>query len=333
MDVPIFAVLLIVIALAFEFINGFHDTANAVATSISTKSLEPFQAITISAIFNLFGALSGTAVAVTIAKGFADPVLATHPVILAALLSAITWNLVTWYFGIPSSSSHALIGGLVGAIIFKAGFKVINYHAILNKVILPMVISPIIGFFAALLIVSLIHRILKNKKQPRKINNFIREIQVLSTAFLSFSHGANDAQKTMGIITLTLFNFHLIQAAEVPQWVIFACALSMSMGTLSGGAKIIKTLSTRVAKLKPASGFAAELSSAIILFAGSRFGMPLSTTHAVSGSIMGAASTSGRGVNWNVVRSMIIAWVMTFPVCMLLAGGFLKIVLLFIPLS
>lgn len=329
MDIPIFAVILIVIALAFEFINGFHDTANAVATSISTKSLEPFQAITLSAIFNLIGALSGTAVAVTIAKGFADPVLATHTVILAALLSAIAWNLATWYFGIPSSSSHALIGGLVGAIIFESGYNVINYGAVIHKVLLPMVISPLIGFFAALLIVSLIHRVLRNNNQPRRTNNFIRELQVLSTAFLSFSHGANDAQKTMGIITLTLFNFHLIKAAEVPEWVIFACALCMAMGTFSGGVKIIKTLSTRVAKLKPASGFAAELSSAMILFVGSRFGMPLSTTHAVSGSIMGAGSANGRGVNWGVVKSMVIAWVLTFPICVGLSGIFLYIIKLF----
>ena len=331
-DVPVFAIVLIAIALFFEFINGFHDTANAVATSISTKSLEPFQAISISAMFNLFGAMSGTAVAVTIAKGFADPSLATHTVILAALLSAITWNLLTWYFGIPSSSSHALIGGLVGAIIFESGFKVINYMAIIYKVLLPMIISPMLGFFLAICIVVLIHRILKNNTEPRKTNNFIREIQVLSTAFLSFSHGANDAQNTMGIFTLTLFNFHLIHAAEVPEWVIFACAICMALGTLSGGVKIIKTLSTRVAKLKPVSGFAAELSSALILFAGSRFGMPLSTTHAVSGSIMGAGSAGGGrvGVNWGVVKNMVTAWVMTFPVCVLLSGLFLFIINIFV---
>ena len=199
------------------------------------------------------------------------------------------------------------------------------------KVLLPMVISPVLGFFAALLIASLIHRFLQNNKEPRKTNNFIREIQVLSTAFLSFSHGANDAQKTMGIITLTLFNFHLIQAPEVPEWVIFACAFCMAMGTMAGGVKIIKTLSTRVAKLQPASGVAAELSSAMILFAGARFGMPLSTTHAVSGSIMGAGSSSGKvGVNWGVVRSMVTAWVLTFPICVLLAGAFLKLVHLFV---
>ena len=315
------AIIIIIVALVFEFINGFHDTANAVATSISTRSLEPFQAIGLSAICNLIGALSGTAVAVTIAKGFADPVLATHPVILSALVAAIIWNLVTWSIGIPSSSSHALIGGLVGAIIFNNNYHVINYMTVLNKVILPMIVSPLLGFFLAATIVIIIHKLLNNNTEPRKTNNFIREIQVLSTAFLSFSHGANDAQKTMGIITLTLFNCQLISKCEVPGWVILICALCMALGTLSGGMRIIKTLSTRVAKLKPASGFAAELSSAIVLFVGSRFGMPLSTTHAVSGSIMGAGSSTGKfGVNWGVVKSMVVAWFLTFPMCMLLAG-------------
>lgn len=329
MDIPLFAIILIVIALFFEFSNGFHDTSNAVATSISTKSLAPFQAISISAIFNLIGALSGTAVAVTIAKGFADPSLATENVILAALISAITWNLATWYFGIPSSSSHALIGGLVGAIMFSSGFQAVKYTSVFLKVILPMVISPMLGFFVTMFIVMIIHCFLKNNTEPRKTNNYIRELQVLSTAFLSFSHGSNDAQKTMGIITLTLFNFHLIETADVPIWVIFACAFCMSLGTMAGGMRIIKTLSTRVAKLKPVSGFAAELSSALILFAGSRFGIPLSTTHAVSGSIMGAGNArfSGRvGVNWSMVKNIVTAWVLTLPMCILIAGAFLHVI-------
>lgn len=318
MSVPLVAIFIIAVALAFEFVNGFHDTANAVATSIATKSLEPFQAISVSALFNLFGALSGTAVAVTIARGFADPVLATHHVILAALFAAIIWNLLTWQFGIPSSSSHAIIGGLVGAIIFNNNFSVIHYKTVIGKVFIPMILSPLLGFIVASLIVLIIHRVLKNNTEPRKTNNFIRELQVLSTAFLSFSHGANDAQKTMGIITLTLFNCKLISTCNVPGWVILACAFCMSLGTMSGGLRIIRTLSTRVAKLKPPSGFAAELSSAAILFIGSRFGIPLSTTHAVSGSIMGAGITGK--INWGVVKNMVIAWVLTFPVCALLAG-------------
>lgn len=330
MHIPIAVILIIIIALFFEFINGFHDTANAVATSISTKSLEPYQAISIAAFFNLIGALCGTAVAVTIAKGFADPVLATHSVIFSALCAAIIWNLTTWYFGIPSSSSHALIGGLVGAIMFNNSWHVVNFATVINKVILPMVISPILGFSMAMLVVILIHKVLKNNTQPRKTNNFIREIQVISTAFLSFSHGTNDAQKTMGIITLTLFSANLITTCTVPLWVIIACAICMALGTLSGGAKIIKTLSTRVAQLKPASGFAAEISSATLLFVGSRFGMPLSTTHAVAGSIMGAGNTGHVGINWNIVKNIVIAWVLTFPICALLAGLCLQLAKLFL---
>lgn len=329
MGIPLAAIIIIIIALTFEFINGFHDTANAVATSVSTKSLEPFQAISVSAIFNLIGALSGTAVAVTIAKGFADPILATDLVILSALLSAIIWNLITWAFGIPSSSSHALIGGLVGAIAFNSGFAHIEYANLIHKVVLPMVISPVLGFIVAGFIAFSLSKLLSNNKEPRKTNNRIREIQVLSTAFLSFSHGANDAQKTMGIITLTLFNYHMISTINVPDWVIFACAICMSLGTLSGGVRIIKTLSTRVAKLKPASGFAAEISSATLLFVGAKLGIPLSTTHAVSGSIMGAGTTSKFGINWSVVRNMVISWVLTLPVCALLAGLVLHVLRIF----
>jgi inorganic phosphate transporter, PiT family len=323
---PIMAFVIIIIALVFEFINGFHDTANAVATSISTRALEPLQAISISAIFNLIGAISGTAVAVTIAKGFADPKLATDAIILAALLSAITWNLITWGFCLPSSSSHALIGGLVGAVAFNSGASNIHYMALINKVLIPMVVSPFLGFILAMIIVVALSKFLNGFGEPRRINNFIREIQVLSTAFLSFSHGSNDAQKTMGIITLTLFNYHVLDTCSVPQWVIFICAICMALGTLSGGLRIIKTLSTRVAKLKPASGVAAELSSATLLFLGSRFGIPLSTTHAVSGAIMGAGSTEKFGVNWRVVQGMVIAWVFTMPLCALLAGFFLRII-------
>ena len=323
-------IILITIALLFEFINGFHDAANAVATSVSTKSLEPAQAILVSAIFNLVGACSGTAVAMTITGGFADPSLATHSVILAALLSAITWNLVTWYFGIPSSSSHALIGGLIGGIVFEAGYRAINYSQILYKVVIPMVISPIFGFILAILIVVLIHRFLINNTEPRKTNNFIREIQIVSTAFLSFSHGSNDAQKTMGIITLVLLHAHLINTPHIPLWVILICAVSMALGTLSGGIKIIKTLSTRVAKLKPINGFAVELSSAVILFIASRFGMPLSTTHAVSGAIMGGGHIGKpEGLNWGIVKQICIAWSLTFPICVFLACAFSFIIHLF----
>ncbi len=314
------ALVIIVIALIFEFINGFHDTANAVATSIATRSLEPFQAITLSAIFNLLGAISGTAVAITIASGFTNPDLINENILLSALLAAIIWNLFTWYLAIPSSSSNAIIGGLIGAIIFQNNLMAVNYTTLIHKVLLPMVISPIIGFIIASILAVTITKLLQNNKSPRKVNNYIREMQVLSTIFLSFSHGANDAQKTMGIITLTLFNFHLINKIAVPTWVIFICAICMALGTLFGGVKVIKTLSTRVAKLTPISGFAAEISAATLLFINSKFGIPISTTHAVSGSIMGAGLSSTLSINWAVIRGMITAWVLTIPACMLLSS-------------
>ncbi|MBY0379481.1 MAG: inorganic phosphate transporter [Burkholderiales bacterium] len=329
MPIPLVALFIISMALFFEFINGFHDTANAVATSIATKSLEPFQAIGLSATFNLIGALSGTAVAITIARDFADPAMATHLVIISALLAAITWNLITWVFGIPSSSSHALIGGLIGAIAFNSGVKYVRFAGILHKVVIPMALSPILGFFIAAFIAIGLSRLLQNNKQPRKTNNKIRELQVLSTAFLSFSHGANDAQKTMGIITLTLFNFHIIDTLAVPSLVIFVCAICMASGAMAGGVRIIKTLSTRVAKLQPASGFAAEISSATLLFIGAKLGIPLSTTHAVSCSIMGAGITNRFGLNWGVIKNMVIAWILTLPVCALIAGIFLHILKMF----
>ncbi len=325
MSIPNLVIIIIAIALLFEFINGFHDTANAVATSISTKSLEPFQAIIISAIFNLIGALSGTAVAVTIAKGFAAPDLATPIVILSALLSAITWNIVTWIFGIPSSSSHALIGGLIGSIIYNNNIHSVNYVAIMHKVIIPMIVSPLLGFIVAGTIALSLNKFLHNNKEPRKTNNLIREFQVVSTAFLSFSHGANDAQKTMGIITLTLFHFNLISDIAVPKWVILLCAICMASGTFAGGIRIIKTLSTRVAKLKPSSGFAAEISSATLLFIGAKLGMPLSTTHAVSGSIMGAGTSHSLNINTNVIKNMVIAWVLTLPICGIISFIYLHI--------
>lgn len=324
----VFPIIIIISALFFEFINGFHDTANAVATSIATRSLEPIQAITLSSIFNLIGVFSGTAVAITIAQGFANPIFATNTVVFSALLSAITWNLTTWVLGIPSSSSHALIGGLVGAIIFKFGYIHVNYKALLLKVAVPMVLSPVLGFILAAVIVLVLQRIFMNYKEPKRLNNYIREVQVVSSAFLSFSHGSNDAQKTMGVITLTLFHAHIINSTIVPLWVIIMCAICMAFGTLSGGMRIIKTLSTRVAKLKPINGFAAEITSAVLLFSGSRFGLPLSTTHAVSGSIMGTGAVTGNrfGVNWAVVKHMVIAWVLTLPCCMLLAGLFVTII-------
>lgn len=326
MGSSLFLIAIIAVSLLFVFINGFHDTANVVATPIATRSLSPYQAIVIAAIFNFIGAFFGTGVAVTISKGLIDSTLVTHMVLVAALSSAILWNLITWAFGIPSSSSHALIGSLAGAGIATGGIHAVNYTTLVDKVIIPMVLSPIMAFILALVIVVIVMRVLQNNTTPRKANNFIRELQVLSSSLLAFSHGSNDAQKNMSIIVLALFSFGLLpNVVHIPFWVTSLCGIAMALGTLSGGMKIIKTLSTRVAKLRPANGFSAELSSGLLIFAASHFGLPVSTTQAVSGSIMGAGSTGKVGVNWSVARQMATAWALTLPSCIVFSAVIYKI--------
>ena len=321
---------IIAVALLFEFINGFHDTANVVATPIATRSLSPYQAIIVAAIFNFMGAFMGTGVAATISQGLVDTTLVTPLVLVAALLAAILWNLITWALGIPSSSSHGLIGSLAGASIAAAGLAVVHYSTLVYKVILPMLLSPILAFFLALLIVLIITWLLQNNTQPRQVNNFIRELQVLSSSLLAFSHGSNDAQKTMSIITLALFSFgRVTSVSNIPLWVIILCALAMALGTLSGGMRIIRTLSTRLAKLRPANGLAAELSSGLLILLASKFGLPVSTTQAAAGSIMGAGATGRVGVNWSVVRELAVAWALTLPCCMFFGLMVYKLLQLF----
>ncbi|MDC0535229.1 inorganic phosphate transporter [Francisellaceae bacterium] len=317
----IILIAIILIALFFEFSNGFHDAANVVATPIATKSLTPYQAISVAAVFNLLGAFFGTAVAATISKGLVDTQIVTNAVLISALVGAIGWNLITWYFGIPSSSSHALIGALVGAAIAASGYHEIHYHTVIEKVIIPMVGSPIMAFFLALTIMVIMIRILHKYRKPRKANRFIREMQVCSSSLLAFSHGSNDAQKTMSIITLALFSFGAVtDVSHIPFWVICICAIAMGAGTMSGGMRIIQTLSTRVAKLGPANGFAAEMSSGLLILGASHIGLPVSTTQAASGSIMGAGYTEGQGVNWKTVKRMSTAWVLTLPVCAIISA-------------
>ncbi|TXJ00113.1 MAG: inorganic phosphate transporter [Neisseriales bacterium] len=330
MALSLFLVALIIIALAFEFINGFHDTANVVATPIATRSLSPYQAIIIAAIFNFIGAYFSTGVAKTITSGLFDSSFITHTLLAAALLSAISWNLITWWLGIPSSSSHALIGSLIGGVLVNGSWSAIKWSGLFSKVILPMVLSPIVAFFVALIIMVIVTLLLGNNTNPRKTNNFIREIQVLSSSLLAFSHGSNDSQKTMAVITLALFSFGLVSSTSViPGWVVIICAIAMAGGTLAGGMKIIKTLSSRLAKLKPANGFSAELSSGALILAASHFGLPVSTTQAASGSIMGAGY-NGRGINWIVVRSMVTAWFLTLPITALISAGVYKLILFFV---
>ena len=312
---------IIVVALLFEFINGFHDAANVVATPIATRSLTPYQALGLAAIFNFLGAFIGTSVAATISKGLVDANAVSHLVLISALLAAISWNLITWVFGIPSSSSHALIGSLVGAVIAVSSTNDVNIGTLVVKVIIPMFLSPVMAFFLAMIIMVIMIRILHRNRQPRKANNFVREMQVVSSSLLALAHGSNDAQKTMSIITLALFSFNMVtDVTHIPLWVIVLCALTMGLGTLSGGMRIIKTLSTRVAKLGPSNGFAAEMSSGLLILGATQVGLPVSTTQAASGSIMGSGYTTNGTINWNVVRKMATAWLLTLPCCMALSA-------------
>ncbi|WP_150465372.1 inorganic phosphate transporter [Francisella sp. SYW-2] len=310
---------IIVVALFFEFTNGFHDAANVVATPIATRSLTPYQAIGLAAFFNFLGAFFGTAVAATISKGLVDTSVVTDIVLISALLGAISWNFFTWSFGIPSSSSHALIGSLVGAVIISSSYQDVNYVTVIHKVIIPMISSPIMAFFLALIICIILLNIFMRFFMVRTTNKYIREMQVLSTSLLSFSHGSNDAQKTMSIITLALLSAGVVQTTQVPNWVIVLCGVAMGLGTLSGGKKIIKTLSAKLSKLEPVNAVSAELSSGILVLGASHIGLPVSTTQVASGSIMGAGYADS-GVNWKVVKKMVTAWVLTIPACIIVTS-------------
>jgi inorganic phosphate transporter, PiT family len=312
-------ILIAVLALAviFDYINGFHDTANAIATSVSTRALKPQYAIVMSAIANFAGALSGTAVAATISSGLVDTKVESQVVVAAALLGAIAWNLLTWWLAIPSSSSHALIGGLLGATAVAAGVGTWKIDGIVNKVLVPLVSSPILGFLIGFGLMVLLLNLFR-RAHPRIMNDRFRKLQVLSAAYMAFSHGSNDAQKTMGIMTLALVTAGITNDIHPPLWVILLAATAISMGTAIGGWRIIRTMGTRVVKLDPVHGFAAETTAATIIFGASHLGMPVSTTHVISTAIMGVGST-GRlsAVRWGVARSILIAWVLTIP-----AAGF-----------
>ncbi len=304
--------LVLVMAAAFDFINGFHDTANAIATVVATRVLSPRQAIVMAAGLNFLGALSGTAVAATVAKGIVDPNAVTQTVIVAALGGAILWNLVTWYYGIPSSSSHALIGGVVGGGLAFQGTGALNragLETIIGTLLSSPVIGMVIGFILMVLLLNLVAR-----QSPHAVNSVFGRIQLLSSAFMSFSHGSNDAQKTMGIMTLALYSFGYISALQVPIWVMVLSAVAMALGTSFGGWRIIKTMGHRIIKLEPIHGFAAETSAALVIQGASHFGLPVSTTHVISGSIMGVgASKRLSAVRWGVAGNMLVAWVLTIP--------------------
>jgi len=314
-------ILVLIVALVFEYINGFHDSANAIATVVSTKVLTPGTAVMYGAALDFVGALIGTHVAKTIGSGMVETGSVTQIVILCALLGAIIWNLLTWFFGLPSSSSHALIGGLIGASIIHAGIKVVHIHSFIDKIIIPMLVSPVIGLtFGFLFMLTLLW--LARKSNPDRINKRFRKLQLFSAGLMALSHGSNDAQKTMGIITLALFSTGFLHKFEVPWWVIILCAVTMACGTMTGGWKIIRTMGSKVIKLKPIHGFAAETSAATVILGASFLGIPLSTTHVISTSIMGVGSTIRlSAVKWGVVSNIVTAWVLTIPICMILSAG------------
>ncbi len=314
-DISLLLILIVVIAVIFDYTNGAHDSANAIATVVSTKVLSPKAAVMMAAVLNLVGAFIGTEVATTIGKGIVNPdmIAGSQVLILAALLGAIFWNLVTWFFGLPSSSSHALIGGLMGAAIAYQGWDSLNYTTVINKVILPIFLSPVSGFIGGYLLIHLVAWLTYNYK-PRTMNRLFRRLQIISAGFMAMSHGNNDAQKTMGIITLALVLFKAIPTFEVPVWVKITCALAMTLGTATGGWKIIKTMGHKIFKMEPVHGFAAETSASLVIMGASALGAPISTTHVISSSIMGVGSAKRMSaVRWKVAGNMAFAWVLTIP--------------------
>ena len=308
-------VAVVIVALFFDFTNGFHDTANAIATSVSTRALTPRTAVILAAVLNFAGAFASFAVAATIAKGIVNPDAITLSVILAGLVGAITWNLITWFLGLPSSSSHALIGGIAGSAIAASGLDVINWNGIWDKVVIPGVLSPAIGFAFALALMLVVIWVIR-RRSPSRVNRVFRRAQIVSGSFVAFTHGTNDAQKTMGIIALALIvTGHLDEDfSRPPTWVIVSSALAMALGTYAGGWRIIKTMGTRIAKIDPPQGFAAQTSCAAILWTTAHYGFPVSTTQTITGCVMGAgASRRFSAVRWGIAGNIAVAWVLTLP--------------------
>ncbi|WP_137790002.1 inorganic phosphate transporter [Bacillus sp. E(2018)] len=322
MDTVLLITILVVIgALAFDFINGFHDTANAIATSVSTKALTPRRAIILAAVMNFVGAMTFTGVAKTITKDIVDPFTLPNGsvVILAALVAAITWNLITWYYGIPSSSSHAIIGSIAGAAIAAAGFEALHYSGFL-KIIYGLLLSPILAFIVGFIFYNVIKMVFKNTNLT-KTNNGFRKVQVATAALQAYSHGTNDAQKAMGIITMALIANGYTDSTDIQLWVQISCALAMGLGTSVGGWKIIKTVGGKIMKIRPVNGVSADLTGASVIFGASFLGIPVSTTHVITSSILGVgASHRLKGVKWGTAKTMIITWFITLPISATLAA-------------
>jgi inorganic phosphate transporter, PiT family len=314
-------VVVVLVALGFDFTNGFHDTANAVATSVSTRALSPRIAVLIAAVANLAGAFVTTAVAKTVGKGIIDTGLANEQTVLAALIGAIVWNLVTWRAGLPSSSSHALIGGLVGAAIAQSGLQGVQWHGLVHNVAIPAIAAPAIAFAGAFLLLLAIYWLLV-WMNPGTANRTFRFGQLASGTWVAFTHGANDAQKTMGVIALALFEAGHLSHFYIPTWVIVAAGIAIAAGTYVGGWRIMKTLGQRVVNMEPASGFAAQITAGVTIYTATKLGYPLSTTHVISGSVLGSGATKRlSAVRWGVAGNIVTAWLLTIPAAGLVAAA------------
>jgi len=322
-------VLVIIAALAFDYINGFHDTANAIATCVSTRALTVKSAIFMAAFLNFAGAMVSTKVAATIGKGIVDKDNVTQMVVLAGILGAIIWNLITWYYGLPSSSSHAIIGGLIGAVMAHAGTAALHWSG-LKKIVLALILSPIIGTLVGFMFMVIIYWTFRNKA-PSGLNKGFRRLQIVSAGFMAFAHGTADAQKSMGVITMALLSYGMIPSFDVPTWVKVACAVAMGLGTAAGGWRIIKTVGHDFVKLQPVHGFCVETASAGVILGAASIGMPVSTTHVITSTILGVGlSKRMSAVNWTVAQRILVAWVLTIPssavmayACYLLMSPFL----------
>ncbi len=328
-DTYVLLVFVIVFATIFDFINGFHDTANAIATSVSTRVLSPKVAVSMAAVLNLVGALTGTAVAKTVGAGLVEAASVTQLTVVSALLSAIIWDLITWYFGLPTSSSHALLASILGAAVATAGVKVVIEKGV-YKVLIGLIVSPLVGFLLGFLLMLFLMRLF-GRSPIAFVNSFFNRLQIVSAAYMAFSHGNNDAQKTMGIITMALVSYYKLPDFNVPLWVMVLCATAMALGTAIGGWRIIKTLGVRLVQLQPIHGFAAEASAATVIEVASRIGLPLSTTHIISSTILGVGATKrASAVRWGIARNIVMAWILTLPMCAILAWLIYKTLAVFL---
>lgn len=321
---PDILILIIVLAVFFDISNGWNDSANAIATVVSTKVLSPFKAVALAAVMNIVGAFLTTAVAKTIGKDIVDPKAVTDAVVMAALASAFLWNTVMTLMGLPVSASHALVGGIIGAAAAHGGTSILNSAGIM-KIFTSLLASPFLGILIGYAFMKIILKLFGNHA-PGTINKYFGRLQIVSSALMAFGHGSNDAQKVMGIITMALVSKGVIHTLDVPMWVVFMAASAMGLGTFFGGWKVIKTIGVKMLKLEPVHGFAAETSSTLIILGASTLGLPVSTTHVISTAILGVGATKRlSAVRWGIAGKIVMAWILTLPLCIAIAWGLFKV--------